>query len=1318
MASRSRSNSRESVVQAQDPSPGAKTSKTSGSSKGSRGSGGAKTSKTSGSSKGSRGSGGSMGSRGSGSSMGSRTSVSSKGSRGSGGVTSKRRSSVSRRKLRSASRTRPTKKKSLYDLKDDDEKLNFILSLPEFDGVSEILEKTKTANSSYQEKLKGARTDVDIIKGPPINILSGTKKHKTVKREEESYNSKLRGSKETLEGYYNELKKIEKNIKLIYEKDVSKIDTKLKLKLNKNFMSLLTKFDNLKMSNASGDQIDNVQELKDIKSDIEEIKIFVSSKSERIDELQDLIKTARNAIPTKPTLSTKGKGKGKGKVTQNDDEKEISEYNSYFDSFKELTINNFISKIINYDTSKLEEFITRVEREEKGNKVEGYLITVKGSNGSIEAIMEVYNEKLGTLEGLDPKDKSKEQLERLEANVDRLASELNLSIDSIKKEISASNVSFNSSNELLKGEYKNETESDVYKTLQEVVKVYSSFFKKLKVVKSKKELEAKPENLDSYIENAKNYIKEKKKKIETAISQRETELATQEAAKKSIEADLGKVTSDLENINSKEEDFNKEYIDYTAKLNELNDIKETQMKKAKTKGEVKSLNSRATELSREINASIKKLNGFVKDAEKLDDSAQGIEKGIDNKASGLKGKELKDVKEIKSQADEVNTVFKRINGTKINSEKDISKIVSEIESVAKGKIREFDEAARKEKERKAREAAEKARKKEEKAKKEEARKAREAAEEARKEEERKTKEAEEKAKREAAMAEEERKRREKEDKERLRTLPKLIPTLKKNIGGIFERYNNNKINNEKVKKIVEENLEEYKKFEDFPDGKSSYNVSELREIERIAKKVENDYENVIGIGRIFVKFFPIGAKENPRTKFITSKNNDITIHSENCNKLPTPEIERGPFTKVFTTKNNNTDVFNEISSVIKGMKSNDYNFAFMALGQSGSGKTFTITGGEDEDGNKVDGVLQEAIEEVKKTKPKKIFISSIQIYKGKAYDALVDKESSFLNRKDINVIKSVQDEDGIYQVDATTKFDYIESQKQISGIDIDSAMTSKDVNDVFKKIQRNIIYEEGSNKNALDEYIEKIQKNRPTRQTLLNDDSSRSHLYIIFTIEYPGNKERILSFIDLAGNEVPYKMPDNSEAEEEGKQILNGIDTLNIILKRYSAGLTVPKDKYYPNTGKGIGETARGTIKDFSSWNVLNGIIGFFKGENHKKEESFSKLILLLTLHPTVPDTSLINKKKLTELTQKELKAIELKNQICGTTRTTLLFGEQVLGIKRTQGGTSKLKAKKISLKRNSKTSNKSSIKKKSPKKKKVSQKRKTPKKKVIKKKL
>jgi len=1148
--------------------------------------------------------------------------------------------------------------------------------------INSLVEMYPEPDNNYDSDDEENRGKVKKTRIPAIaGSKAGKKDMQEKSRKRDNFVKQVNGVFKEYENKRKELKKFRNDFRYLMNNLDSNHSTDLTLKSNLSFNQLVEALNTIdSVISGNGEEYSYFEGYYE---DIKSIKKFILNKESHINELSNtetLNTSFQNIKQQDLDLVKTNKEEYKRKLNEIPRfESDIERYKKEIDVFiKKLkedtsneTYNSIVAKIKNFkETGKL-----------KGESEENFRKTNK-INVKISSLEESYSRGLIDFGKLSSDNKSESQLGKLKEDKSTINSELNGFITSIGKLIKEAKTNYDSSLSI-KNTYDNndelDKESETYKDSEKVIEMYESFFKVLTVEDN---FNIDFENVDSYIESAKKVVEKIKKDIEEAIERRETELAAQ----KGIKEDLGTVKSNLKDINSKEGEFNTEYKEYTAKLKELNNIKETQMKNANTKEKVEALQTRTKELSREINASIIELNGFVEAAKSSNDSAQGIKDGIDNKASGLKEKKPKDIEEIKSNAGKVNTVFKRINRKEIKSEEDISKIVSSINSTAESKIGQFDEAERKKKA-----AEEKAA--EEKARKEAARKEREA----------------------AAEAEKDRKRREREDKERLRTLPRLIPTLKKNIGVIIERYRNNLINNKKVKAIVKDNMSDYENFVKFPEGKSNYDVSELREIERIAKKVENDYENVIGIGRIFVKFFPIGPKENPKTKFITSKNNDITIHSENCDKFPTPERERGPFTKVFTTKNNNKDVFNEISSVIKGMKPNDYNFAFMALGQSGSGKTFTITGGKDKDGNKVDGVLQEAIEEVKKTKPKKIFISSIQIYKGKVYDALVDKESSFLNKKDINVIKSVQDENGIYQVDAETKFDYIESQKQISGIDIDSAMTSEDVNDVFKRIKRNIIYEEGSNKHDLDDYIKKIQGNRPTRQTLLNDESSRSHLYMIFTIEYPGNEERILSFIDLAGNEVPYKMPDKSEAKKEGVSITHGIETLNIILQKYSNSEPVPKDKWYESTGSGIGQSARGTIKDFSSWNVLNGIIGFFKEKQEQQEqESFSKLILLLTLHPTVPDTSLIGKKKLTELTQKELKAIELKNQICGTTRRTLLFGEQVLGIKRTQGGTSKLKAKKISLKRNSK----SSIKKKSPKKKKVSQKRKTPKKKVIKKKL
>ena len=189
--------------------------------------------------------------------------------------------------------------------------------------------------------------------------------------------------------------------------------------------------------------------------------------------------------------------------------------------------------------------------------------------------------------------------------------------------------------------------------------------------------------------------------------------------------------------------------------------------------------------------------------------------------------------------------------------------------------------------------------------------------------------------------------------------------------------------------------------------------AKVKGVIKIQAHVQEDFENIKGVGRIFIKMRP--GIDNTGDEIIRKDpdSESVQFDSQICNpiigksNISSKPFFAGIFSKVFPptwTSNevetvgtttyspgqeipyNNEATYNHsVKSVVESIKNNPFDLSIVAYGQSGSGKTYTLLG--EKGGEK--GLLHYSLNQLVNEVPGiQISLSAVQLYQGRAYNAL------------------------------------------------------------------------------------------------------------------------------------------------------------------------------------------------------------------------------------------------------------------------------------------------------------------------------------------
>lgn len=209
-------------------------------------------------------------------------------------------------------------------------------------------------------------------------------------------------------------------------------------------------------------------------------------------------------------------------------------------------------------------------------------------------------------------------------------------------------------------------------------------------------------------------------------------------------------------------------------------------------------------------------------------------------------------------------------------------------------------------------------------------------------------------------------------------------------------------------------------------------------------------------------------------------------------------------------------VFDETKRLIQSAV-DGYNVCVFAYGQTGSGKTFTIQGDEANPGL-TPRSISELYSVIGNMKQHDVQLSCymVEIYKGELRDLLLPKNAKDRPKLEIRMTNG---------------------QVQLKNAVIKPLTTIEDTNHVF----------------------ETGLGGRQVRKTLMNDESSRSHLIFSIMIDVTSKRDGRkttgkLSFIDLAGSESSKKTGTDKEGQAEANAINQSLSALGNVISALAEG--------------------------------------------------------------------------------------------------------------------------------------------------------------------
>lgn len=383
------------------------------------------------------------------------------------------------------------------------------------------------------------------------------------------------------------------------------------------------------------------------------------------------------------------------------------------------------------------------------------------------------------------------------------------------------------------------------------------------------------------------------------------------------------------------------------------------------------------------------------------------------------------------------------------------------------------------------------------------------------------------------------------------------------------------------------------------------------EIQKIARRVQNDWEDVRGVGRVYLRMKGETNETNRNEKYVEASGKEIVIRDTNrCDVQEEVGGDRfGPFTAVFDERTSNEKIFEEeVRETIQNIYTG-YRVVIFTYGQTGAGKSFTLLGS----GLNNKGMAQRSLDILVKLANDglvdKIDISARQIYKLQLYDVFKTNQLAPVS--------------GPKPQREFVKFNLGEQAKLRSANVPSSSIEIFKVGDSAALLQRKFATE-----------FKRIQSRRPTRQTDANPESSRSHLFVTLTIKFGdklakqlGRTETQLTFVDVAGNEQ-FK-------EAKGESSLEGAE-INKTLKVMIDSLTAYAE------GKDISPGQARIMSD-----LVKDVINF------DETKLLTKVIMFLNIH-----TFFVNESG--SAAQIESRK-NVNNRICTTTADTLNIGQTLM---------------------------------------------------------
>lgn len=273
--------------------------------------------------------------------------------------------------------------------------------------------------------------------------------------------------------------------------------------------------------------------------------------------------------------------------------------------------------------------------------------------------------------------------------------------------------------------------------------------------------------------------------------------------------------------------------------------------------------------------------------------------------------------------------------------------------------------------------------------------------------------------------------------------------------------------------------------------------------------IKSEIENV----RVFVRVRPLSKKEQSEARLnivkVDTKENLIVLAKNDCVEKCRPY----KFDQVFPEDSTQMDLYRVIAAPIVEKILQGYNGTIFAYGQTGTGKTYTMAGNiaQPETKGITPNTFSHIFTQISNSSEEKSFVVTVtylEIYNEEVRDLLSanpNKKLAIRERSDV----------GIYV-------------KDLMGFTVDSV-------------------------ESITELLNRGNRNRVTRSTLMNDVSSRSHAIFTITIESRNradNKTIVgkLNLVDLAGSERASRTQATGERLKEASNINLSLSVLGNVI--------------------------------------------------------------------------------------------------------------------------------------------------------------------------
>ncbi|OTA58291.1 P-loop containing nucleoside triphosphate hydrolase protein [Hypoxylon sp. EC38] len=307
-------------------------------------------------------------------------------------------------------------------------------------------------------------------------------------------------------------------------------------------------------------------------------------------------------------------------------------------------------------------------------------------------------------------------------------------------------------------------------------------------------------------------------------------------------------------------------------------------------------------------------------------------------------------------------------------------------------------------------------------------------------------------------------------------------------------------------------------------------TDKLRKEEDRRRALFSQVQKLRGAFRVMCRIRPVSSGELLKYKLDSGELHDrpakLTIiedTSKPWREETTPS--KYQFERVFTPEESNADVFSEISEFVQSVVDGK-NACIFCYGQSGTGKTYTMSNLEDVENREEgidyesDGIVPRVRTMIFREKSRLEELGYDMSLAGCCYE-IYDNELRLLKadgkeKKAISInSRTVEEHDGLITLDSSRDFDAL---------------------------------------------IEVGMKNRHFGATKLNDNSSRSHFVISLEtkIRWKGSsnvvREGLLNLVDLAGSERTHQAGTIGAKFEEGRNINTSLTQLNKVFIDLAAG--------------------------------------------------------------------------------------------------------------------------------------------------------------------